>query len=315
MTLIAILLALATERYWHPFSSYKLFSPLLSWRDLLALRCQRVSWFDGANGVLLTVAPAILLVALLQYGLAGTSGFVMWMIKLIFSFMVLVACIGEQRFGVHVRKYLELVSAGDTDAACAYVNRLSGKDISADNLRQINRNFLGLLLWRLNERVLALLFWFVILGPVGAILYRSVAQLQGTALTVEPMQGTHDDAGFQGDGYRDAVRRLKGILDWLPVRLTALYYAMIGSFSDAMQLWRSDPGRADDDWVMSSERLLPDVGIGALQIQHDYTEDNEEGLDAEVACRHVLAVRSLSKRAVLAWITILALLTLVGWLS
>jgi len=315
MTLIAVLLALATERYWHPFSSYKVFSPLLSWRDFLVSRYQQTTWFDGAAGALLSVAPVLLIVMFLQYGLAGTSGFFMWMIKLVFAFLVLVACIGEQRFGVHVRKYIELVSAGDNAGACAYINRLSGRDISAERLRQINRNFIGLLILRLNERVLALLFWFVILGPVGAVLYRAVAQLLGTVSKEDAKQEATDDAGLQGSGYRDAVRRFKGILDWLPMRLTALFYAMIGSFTDAMQLWRSDPRRADDDWVMSSERLLLDVGIGALQIHHDYSEESEEDLDAEVACRHVLAVRSLSRRAVLTWITILAALTLAGWLS
>jgi membrane protein required for beta-lactamase induction len=145
MTLIAILLALATERYWHPFSSYKVFSPLLSWHDFLASRYRQMAWFDGAAGALLTVAPVMLIVMFLQYGLAGTNWFFMWMIKLVFSFVVLVACIGEQRFGVHVRKYLEFVSSGDNAGACAYINRISGRDIGAERLRQINRNFIGLL--------------------------------------------------------------------------------------------------------------------------------------------------------------------------
>ena len=243
--------------------------------------------------------------------MAGAGGVLMWLLTLVYSFLVLVVCIGEQRFGAHVRHYIELVSDGDIAAASAYLNSLSAKDISATSLRQLNHEFLGLLLIRLNERVLALLFWFVVLGPVGAILYRSVIQLHGTALAAEPTEG--DD--FQGHGYRDALRRLKGILDWLPVRLTALCYAMSGSFTDAMQLWRDDPRRRDDDWVMANDRLLLDVGIGALQIQQDYAEDSHDDLSAEVACEQVLAVRALSKRTLLLWVTMLALMTLGGWLN
>jgi len=317
MTLIAILLAMATERYWHPLSSYRLFSPLVSWRDVLASRCGQRGWFDGAVGVLLTVAPAVLIIALLQYGLAAADGVLMWLLKLGFSLLILVACVGDQRFGGHMRHYLKAVAEGDTAAASLYLSRISSRSFSADNLRQLNRDFLGLLLIRLNERVLALLFWFVVLGPLGAVLYRSVAQLYdttGSGLERSPEDKGFADAGFHGDGYRDAAQRLKGIMNWLPARLTALCYAMIGSFTDAMQLWRDDPQRPDDDWVMANDRLLLDVGIGALQLQSDYV-DGPDDLDPALACEHVLVVRSLSRRTLLAWVTILALMTLVGWLG
>jgi membrane protein required for beta-lactamase induction len=225
-----------------------------------------------------------------------------------------VACIGEQRFGAYVRKYLDAVSAGDRVAASDYLNSISSKVYAADNWRQINLGFLRLLLLRLNERVLALLFWFVVLGPMGAVLYRSVAQLQGSTPTDDKSVMQEDIAGFQGDGYRDSTQRLKGIMDWLPVRLAALCFSMIGSFTDAMQQWRGDKQHHVDDWVVENNRLLLEVGIGALQLQDDYKDDAAD-LDVDEAGEHVLAARSLSKRTLLVWVTILALMTLIGWLG
>jgi len=210
MTLIAILLAMATERYWHPLSSYKLFSPLLSWRNVLLSRCGRISWFNGAAAVVLVVTPAVLMVALLQVALARGDGFLLQLLGLALSLLVLVACIGEQRFGTHVRHYMQAVSAGDLTAASIYLNELSTQVFCADNLRQLNRGFLGLLLLRLNERVLALLFWFVVLGPMGAVLYRSVTQLQcKSAAMAMTTEGDAADGESQTDGFSAAARRLK----------------------------------------------------------------------------------------------------------
>ena len=318
MTLIAILLAMATEGYWHPLSSYRVFSPLLSWRDVLLARSGRINWLDGSVGVLLTVAPAVIVIALLQYSLAGIGGGLMWLLMLSFSFLVLVACVGDQRFGAHVRHYITAVSGGDIDAASEDLGRISGRKFSVNSLRQLNRDFLGLLLIRLNERVLAILFWFVVLGPMGAVLYRSVTQLHGSTMTETPVPDSDIGDGLQGDEFSDAAQRLKGIMDWLPARLTVLCYAMIGSFTDALRSWRDDPHRPDDNWVAANDRLLRDAGIGALQLQDTYADDrvdDSDELDTELACEHVLAVHALSKRTLLAWVTILALMTLVGWLG
>lgn len=332
MTLIAVLLAMATERYWHPLSSYKLFSPLLSWRDVLLNHCGRKAWFNGAIGVLLVVTPAVLIMALLQVGLASGDGFLLQVLGLALSLLVLVACVGDQRFGTQVRRYMQSVSAGDFTAASIYLNELSAQDCHAENMRQLNRSFLALLLTRLNERVLALLFWFVVLGPMGAVLYRSVTQLQPQSAAtqtdndvvdgVEPAEESLGDRSqsdvCQSDGFSDSVRRLKGIMDWLPVRLTALCYAMIGSFTDVMGLWRTDRQGEDDDWVASNDRLLLDVGIGSLQLQSVYVDggaDSADDLDAKSGCEHVLAVRALCKRTLMAWVVILALMTLAGWLG
>ena len=302
MTLIAVLLVIITERLWHPFSSNHIFTPLVHWRDAL-LRWNPV-WFDGATGVLLTVLPPALITGMTQYVLVAADGWFSLLV-LLFSVLVLVACVGDQRFGSHVKQYMKAVSAGDLTAASIYFDGISSRGFNGESLRELNRAFIGLMLLRMNERVLALLFWFVILGPLGAVLYRSVAQLHGSG---------SDANAAQVQRYQDAVLRFKGILDWCPARLTALTYAVTGSFLDAFHMWREDPERPDDDWVCANDRMLIDVGIGALQLGDYYLGPADAPLDTSLACEHALAVRDLTRRTLLAALTILAALTLTGWL-
>lgn len=303
MTLIAVLLVIITERFWHPFSSAQIFTPLVSWRNRLL--GWSPEWLDGSTGVLLTIAPPVLITGMTQFVLGAADGWFSLLV-LLFAVLVLAACVGDQRFGSHVKRYMEAVSAGDVTAASIYFDGISARGFHGESLRELNRAFIGLVLLRMNDRVLALLFWFVILGPLGAVLYRSVAQLHGSF-------GDHGAA--QGQRYRQAVYRFKGILDWCPARLTAFTYAVIGSFVDALTMWRADPERPDDDWVRANDRMLIDVGIGALQLGDYYLGRAAAPLDTELACEHAVAVRELTRRTLLAALTVLAALTLAGWVS
>lgn len=336
MTLIAILLAMATEKYWHSLFSKKLFSPVQGWHDFLLKYCGRMHWFNGPAGVLLVVTPAVLIVALLQMGISVLDGFFVQMLGLLMSFGVLVACIGDQRLGPHVRRYIKAVKSGDLTTASAEMKNISAHPDDSGTLRNVNYNFFEFLLLRFNERVLALMFWFVVLGPLGAVLYRIVIQLQtevdGKRLITDENK-REEQAGKQvlistnsaavdtplsevtAKQFNFSARRLKGILDWLPVRLTAFCYAMMGSFIDAMRYWRVTSSSNNEDWVDDNHRLLLNAGLGALQIQDYYDNKKEDDIDSQLACAHVLAVRALCKRTLFAWVSLLSLLTLTGWLS
>ena len=83
MVLIAVLLVVVTERYWHPLSSRKVFAPLLSWYDWLARRLADQRWFAGAAGVLLTIAPPVIVVGIIQAYLGQPSDIWQWLIYLL----------------------------------------------------------------------------------------------------------------------------------------------------------------------------------------------------------------------------------------
>ena len=76
------------------------------------------------------------------------------------------------------------------------------------------------------------------------------------------------DQKFQQGGI--IVTRLDDLLSWIPARVTALSYAVMGSFEDALHCWRRKAGMWSD---ISSGPLLSS-GLGALHLAD--CEENEE---------------------------------------
>ena len=302
MTLIAILLALGTESFWKSVRLLRHFELLIRYANWLRERFGDQSWFNGSAGVLLVVVPGVLAVGMVQQVLGSAPGVLAWLLTLIFSVAVLIFCIGVKDINQHVNDYLNAWNQDDPEAAYLYVKDLLGGE-KAENARQLHLKFLQFILIRINERLLAILFWFVVLGPVGAVLYRSVSQLKGLA---RAEYGTHED-------FMEAALRFKAILDWLPVRTTALCYAIIGNFVEAIHCWGQQIAKQGNNWVASNNSVLVSAGCGALQLADIFTEEGLE-LDKEDVRDQILAAEALVRRTVVAWLTFLAVLTIVGWM-
>lgn len=73
-------------------------------------------------------------------------------------------------------------------------------------------NIVGNFLASINEALFAVMFWFSVAGPLGALCYRLVALCARQSITAE-----------QG-------KRILAILDWIPVRITLLLYLLVGNF-------------------------------------------------------------------------------------
>lgn len=169
-----------------------------------------------------------------------------------------------------------------------------------------------------HRHVFGVFFWFVLLpGPSGAVLYRLADFLSrrwNTGAGVEPF-GLFAERAFQW-------------IDWIPVRLTAVGFAVVGNFEDAVFCWRHHLARSDDP----SRAILLAAGTGALGVRlgpaarsvadapiglvdgaaatDDAAGDTMPGVDASPA-----ALRSavgLVWRSMLLWTLLLLLLSLAG---
>jgi membrane protein required for beta-lactamase induction len=247
-------------------------------------------------GVIISIAPGVIAVALLQQALSGEDGLLQWLLALVFSVAILVFCIGVRGLNRHVDHYLAALRRGDPEGAFLYV-----REILADGApvapQQTNQLLLETILIRNNERLLAILFWFVLLGPAGAVMYRSTTQLKGL-----------EHRGKEG--FIEAVLRLQAILDWVPARITAIFYAIIGSFVDAIHNWRSQASGWNGDLRARNQGVLVASGLGALRVEGIPGQDTE----LEVLCERIEDAQALIRRTVIAWLTVFALLTLAGWL-
>ena len=186
---------------------------------------------------------------------------------LVCNIIVLYFMMGFRRFSHAVSAVINALKASDlTEARRALASWRGGStsELSSDDVARLAIEC-GLV--DAYRQVFAVIFWFVILpGPAGALLYRAVALLAeewGEVLPgVEPTPLTQ----ARGEFGRPA-RQLLALLDWIPVRLTALSFAIVGDFEDAVACWRTQAQR----WTMHGGGLAIGIllasGGGALGVQ------------------------------------------------
>lgn len=284
MNLISILIALLVEALYKPVSDYRRYDWLLDVSTKMYRKLSDQSWCDGPIGLILMVVLPCFAVWLIGAMLAGvTSGF-----SFIFGLVVLIYCIGPKDLLAEVKKFTEALQADDADAARHYASKILEKEVTGDMI-SLAEQVKGSIPLIANIRVLGILFWFMLIGPVGAILFRYVCLLRNQCRW--------------NSGFSDTLERLYEVMIWPSARLSVTGFALTGSFVDTFSLWQS----WSDFWQCSSEELLQVSGIGA--VRHELDEPPEEGQPDVEGVQNILA---LMRRTLIVWLAILALLTLTG---
>jgi len=213
MNFLSLVVVLALL-YW--VGSIKVFQ-YEGWFKALALRLQKIPGFASLPVLPLLLAlliPLIVLVAvfvLIQKGL-GTS----WLFFLYVP--VLFYSLSRGDVLAEIKHYLELVAKGDNVAASHYLDTLSGKnadlDAEVDDWKSLHAQALKLFAYRGYENTFAVIFWFVIAGPFGALLYRMSVIYRDCADEIH---------------YRTAAKWL-WLLELPSVRLMGITWALVGNF-------------------------------------------------------------------------------------
>lgn len=172
-----------------------------------------------------------------------------------------------------------------------------------------------------HRHVFGVFFWFVLLpGPSGAVLYR-LADFLARRWNV-PVRG----APLEPFGL--FARRAFEVVDWVPVRLTAIGFAIVGNFEDAVFCWRNHL----QQWVDPSRGILLAAGSGALGVRlgdartpvdpvaavgtdptaggDDFALDGMPGVEASPAMMR--SGVGLVWRSMLLWMLLLLLLSVAG---
>ncbi|HEB82465.1 MAG TPA: regulatory signaling modulator protein AmpE [Gammaproteobacteria bacterium] len=201
----------------------------------------------------------------------------------VFGVLVFIYCLGPTCLLTEIEAYIHARTVGDEDEALHYAGSITGESATTSPDQQIN-DVTRAILYYANERIFATIFWFVILGPFGAISYRLVSQLSKYIESGEL-------AAF--------AEFVHALMAWIPARMLAAGYALTGNFDGAYHTYRD---RAHTfDLSQSNYEVLVSTGLGAMR-----TLEMKE----ELASIH--AAQALVMRAVIVWIGILAVLTLGG---
>lgn len=286
MAIISILLVFGAEYLLGDAERVRSPAWFRSWHEGLARMAGRWPGWDGPLGLLLLVGlPVLALIALQLFLVWLGLGFVAWLVGLV----VLYFSLGPRRLPEQVRLFLSRAAEGG-DSALDLVATLLGERPS--DLGAASAGMRDALVTQSAERLFTVLFWFMVLGPVGALLTRLASFAR-------------DDAG--GEGLADFAARLAGVLAWIPVRLLALTYGLVGSFEDSLHEWREWRAGEADSIGDAGRGLLLAAGRGALRV-HEDTADRDDP-DA------VATALELYHRALAVWLILISLLTLVGWLA
>ncbi len=193
----------------------------------------------GALAVFFLVAPLVALLALVP---AGPVGFVVDVLVLYFA-------LGLRSLHDHARPVADALRAGNEAEARERVSLMVSRDSAA---LDVTRSATESVLENGNDGVFGALFWFAVAGAPGALLYR-------LANTLDAMWGYRNDRYLH---FGWAAARLDDVLNYIPARLTALTYAVLGRTRTAIACWRNQA----PDWDSPNAGPVMAAGAGALGV-------------------------------------------------
>ncbi|MEW6354255.1 MAG: regulatory signaling modulator protein AmpE [Pseudomonadota bacterium] len=294
MTLIAILISLGMDKSVATLQDLRRFGWFVQFARWL--RARLAQFGNGPFGVLLIVGLPVLAVGVVSYALYEALD----LLGFLFGVAVLLFALGPKNLDEQIQGYIDARERGDTEAAHHLATGILHEQLPGSAF-QLTRAITESILVQAHERILAVLFWFAVLGPVGAALYRLSAILNNVTRKEREISP-----------YAQAAARLHAILDWVPARLAALGYAVTGSFVDAVANWRASGEKWAGRWEESSTGVLLASGLGALQLDDSQPAAPAE-FDLQSEVDQIKATQALVWRTLVAWVVVIALMTLAGW--
>jgi AmpE protein len=301
MNLIALLIGLAVERL-----ATRLFHlRRLRWLDRIidaGFRCAvpLANWPALIPVLLLTVVlvlPVFAVTFSLGDALLGFPYLILAIVVLFFS-------LGPQDIGEDVDEYCKAIEEDDADRIGHTAKAIIESEVPDDELERIHKVEEAVCV-QANNRLFAVIFWFVLLGPLGAWSYRVTDLIRRRAVFAAARD---DQSNGTAANIREASVTLHSWLAWIPARLTAVGYAAAGHFDAALGAWRAPSEQKTDSVSEYNEHLLARVGTSALALS------DEEGEDlAQRGIRGATAANRLVFRLLLIWAVVIAAMTLYGW--
>ena len=189
----------------------------------------------------LVVLPFVALAgALKRDDLAG------WLIDVLLLYLAL----GGRSLAEHAERVGADLARGDLVAAREHVGWIVSRDTSQLDQAGVAKACVESTLENGNDAVFGALFWFVLFGGPGAVLFR-------LANTLDAMWG-YRNARFNAYGW--AAARIDDVLNYLPARLTALSYALCGETRRALACWKTQAPH----WESPNAGPVMAAGAGSL---------------------------------------------------
>ena len=314
MTFISILLALVAEQYKSVEEGHWVRRMTDAWLDWI-IRSVDDGRESSARLVCLAVIipPAVFVLAIHLIFL-----FTQPVLAFIWNVLIVYLFLGFRQFSHSFTLVHEAIEAHDLPAARAALGQWYGPELDTTNLTEtevislaLERAIIGS-----HRHVFGVLFWFMMpMGPAGVVLYR----LADIAAQRWSERGDYN--------LGEASRHFFYVLDWIPARITAIGFAIVGNFEGAVYAWRY----LTQKWSDPLSAVILAAGSGALGVRlgEPLSEpDSDEALrmaeageplvyevGSEPTERTMRSAVGLVWRLVIAWMILLLMLTIALWLG
>ncbi len=300
MHLIALLIGLLIERLATQWFRWR----RMRWLDRIVdfgfEQAGRVSNWPSLIPVILLAVVLVLPVFAVIFSLLDPDNPLPF---LLLAIVVLLFSLGPRDIGEEIDEYCQALESEDDEQIQHATKAIVEGDVPEDERERIGRVEAAVCI-QANNRLFAIVFWFVVLGPLAAWTYRVTDLIRRRAVFTAARD---EERAGNAARIRDAAVMLHGWFAWIPARLTAVGYATAGNFDEAFAALRSPTAERDASTSEHSEHLLARVGLAALSI-----EDKPDETATERGVRGAIAAKRLVFRLLVIWVVVIAAMTLYG---
>jgi membrane protein required for beta-lactamase induction len=286
MTLISILVALALEYVLGSLDHLRNWSWYDRWLTWLEQRSGERHFWDGPGGVLVSVGLPLAGLALFGRALADASVIFVFALGTFIFLYSLGADLNSQ-----LDRYTAALHADDDNTIALVEEQLQVPNVMGQTGAE---RVLRSVFIRSHEQLFGVVFWFIVLGMAGGLLFAMSLRLRRRV-------------GEANTAYAEASRRLYGILSWPSSRAEALGFALAGNLVDTVDGWH----KVEDGSSEATEPVLCAAGLCSLSLGKSMAGE----ADNTAIATQVEEVQALINRTLLVWLTILGIMTIGGWLT
>lgn len=307
MSIISLVFALLLEQYRPIRSQNSLYLAFVRFANYL----ERVfHGGDSRHGMIAWIAaifPVTLVIVAVYFLLSQMAVVFGWL----WCILILYLTMGFRQFSHPFNEVAYSLSKEDIGSARTELSKWTAQDASQMSSAEVACVAIEEGTEEALRYVFAPIFWFMIfapvLGPAGIIIYRM------NTLLYQKWSNRPNLIAFG-----DFVTKIQYYLDWLPARLMAISFAIVGDFEDAIYCWRTQAAK----WPDRIQGVLLAAAGGALGVclgsvitqDHQVKVRPEIGLGEPASSEALQRAVGLIWRTVLLWISTLGILSFLLWM-
>ena len=296
MKFLALLVALLLEQVRPLREHYQAHQWLGRYAAAIERHFDGGEYRHGVLGWIVFVGSIVVVAGLIFHVLNAISV----LLGMLWGIAILYFTLGFRRFSDSYNEIEQALRSADVPLACERLGTWRGRPTGEVNATEVARVAIEQGLLASHRDVFALVAWFAVFGPAGAVLYRLAALLDE-----KESRRAEGEAGAIGRFARQAFCWI----DWVPARLTAASLAVAGNFEDAAYCWRVQAHQ----WNPQADGIVLASGAGALGVRLGGTIHVDGGLEprpelgtgAEADVDHMRGAAGLIWRALVLWLFVI----------